>query len=522
MKAFDEKTRIDIASIINEHDASDYDRSIVRKGYYHFYYLSSLRHALLEWYPFKPGGVVLEIGATYGPLTGLYLKMFDRVDALEGDSEACAGLRTRFTDDRLRIFCTDIAGYDTTEKYDYVFFVDSKSLYTEPIEDLIRRIRSLMKDSATAIIGFRNNGGIKYSCGAIDEYVTEPFRTDKLPNKDDLISVVKSLFDKVEIYYPFPDHVYTQAVYSESNMPTESFRDRVMPFDPFDSPLIKMETEEYELAIQRGEIADKSNFVLLFASNDSTKKKRVARAVLSCDRGDRSYKTVFFEDETVIKTPIKEIGKAYLKESFDNLEYLKGRGLITVDQIIRNGAIEMPWVKEKSILALLSEYADLGSRDQIILCFKEMYANILASSDADSSNYDCDKWTLSIEQAVPILRYGFTDLIPYNAFMTDKGIMYYDQEFMVEYCPAKYILFRAIHYTYIHLNQLDNVIKKDDMFGLFGIDQEMQKAFTRVEDSFVSDNRNWNLYGQLYNWAYGITRERIEANRKSTFEKTAP
>ena len=57
------------------------------------------------------------------------------------------------------------------------------------------------------------------------------------------------------------------------------------------------------------------------------------------------------------------------------------------------------------------------------------------------------------------------------------------------------------------------------MYRLFDIDAEMKEAFERYENKFVEDNRNWSLYSAMYGWVYGISKGRIEANRKKLMDE---
>ncbi|MBQ8994223.1 MAG: LicD family protein [Oscillospiraceae bacterium] len=515
MNYWDNKTKNIVARLIRENGDVDYDPLISDKDYYCFYYLSSLRRALLEWFPFREGGDALEIGASYGPLTGLYLDHFQRVDALEPDPVTADLLKARYPRENLRVFCEDFSSFDSQGKqYDYIFLIDSQDTFSGDLKSLLAKASSLLRPDGRVLVGFRSRNGIKYSCGALDEYVTDPFCTDALLDPVEFREIARSIFSDVHCYYPFPDHLYTQAVFSEHSLPNESIRDRVLPLDPFDSPLIKEERDEYDRAIQNGVLDRVANFCLYVLGNVPLEDPVVEQAVLSCDRGERSYVTSFLSDGTVKKSAVHEGGKQYLKDSFDALKQLKDRGLKTVFQSWDGDSLWMPWIRDPGLLSRIGSLQKGKDREGILSIFQELYRNILRSSDIDSSGYSPDKWGLPIGEAGDILRTGYIDLIPYNAFCTEEDPLYYDQEFLEEYCPSLYIQFRAIHYTYIHLRDLEELIPQQEMFGQFGIPEKMQDAFQKVEDRFVAQNRNWDLYPQMYRWGYGITKERIDSNRK--------
>lgn len=513
MVFFDNETRESIEKLISEHGDTDYDSLISEKGYYHFYHLSSLRHALMDWYPFEKG-TALEIGPGYGGLTGLYLKKIGAVDVAETDSGMCESLKNRFGDKRIGIYQTDIFGLDAGKRYDYVFFVDESSLYSGNIENELSEIKKHLKENGTAVIGFRNKDGIKYSCGALDEYVTSPQQTNSLVDKKEFDDAARNRFKHVKYYYPFPDHIYTQAVFSDTCPPPENLRDRVMPLDPFDSPLVKKEIEEYGKAVNEGHIADCSNFCLAFLSDRAQGEPAVEQAILSYDRKERSVMTVFFSNGTVEKRAVNENGKELLKQSFHNLEELRERGVPVIDQRISGDTLVMPWIKADSLQRRIQRSVAAGDREGLVNVFQSVYETVIKSSETDKTGYDAERWGIPAECAGTILRKGYTDLIPLNAFDTNEGIMFYDQEFVEVFCPARYIMYRAILYSYMNVPEAEHVIPKREMYGFFGIDHHTEQALTAVENRFIEKVRSLELYRQMYGWAYCITDERIKKNRK--------
>ena len=111
---------------------------------------------------------------------------------------------------------------------------------------------------------------------------------------------------------------------------------------------------------------------------------------------------------------------------------------------------------------------------------------------SEAANIPEDKaervWGVSAARLGPALEKGFIDMIPYNCFWQDGRISYYDQEFSEERCPVRYILFRAVYYTYIHIPGLEKVIRQSELRSRLGIDEELWKAFLKHENAFVREN----------------------------------
>ena len=87
----------EIAAIIADYRPDQYDEVIADRDEWElFYHLSSLRTALLCWYPFRPDWHVLEPGAGFGALTGCLTERCARVTALETDPRRAAACRQRY------------------------------------------------------------------------------------------------------------------------------------------------------------------------------------------------------------------------------------------------------------------------------------------------------------------------------------------------------------------------------------------------------------------------------------------
>ena len=126
---------------------------------------------------------------------------------------------------------------------------------------------------------------------------------------------------------------------------------------------------------------------------------------------------------------------------------------------------------------------------------------MIMSSAIDDSGYDSEKWGIPVESAGEILQKGYTELIPLNAFDTNSGILFYDQEFSEDYCPVMYPVYRAILYAYMSIPEMEKVILKRDMYDVFGIDPARERALSIVENRFIEKTQNLGLYRQMYGWA---------------------
>ncbi|MBQ1407110.1 MAG: hypothetical protein IIY88_03140, partial [Eubacterium sp.] len=500
-----DETEKTIIGIIENTCRGDYDsaiRSIWDPGV--FFHLSSLREGLVRWMPLRQGSCVLEIGGGFGALTGAILSMCGSVDVTEPDVTLADAIRTRYKDcENLRV-TADVP----VKRYDYIFLMDADEKIAGRETETLGMYRRMLSDNGVLIVGFRNRFGVKYWCGGTDDKVTEPFTAItgscssgeepgcRLYSKREIEAFAKQAgFGKGLFYYPMPNEFFPQAIVSDEEPPTESIADRVFPVDPFDSPVIVGEREILPELIRGGLLTELADYVIAVFKRDGTvPKRRPVYAALSMDRGkERGFATVIFSDDTVRKKALFPEGMPVLEVLQRNAEELSKRNVRTVLHKLEDGEIVMPRVREQSMLSYIES---AQKPDDVRGVFRALWENILKSSEA------ADMADESNDIRGPILRTGYIDMIPYNCFMTGDGPLYYDQEFMVENCPAGYIMFRAIKYTYIHLPELERLIPQAELRKDYGLTDELWKTYEDQEKEFVKENRRSELFPQVYRWSW--------------------
>ena len=497
-----------IRALIETAPGPYYDREIREEDDFSFFYhLSRLRTALLSWYPFREGCRVLDAGSGFGALTGLLLDRASSVTAVERDPFRAEALRARFRDrEGLQVICSDIRNFYPEEPFDYIIAADLLEEFDGDPEELLSLLKGMLRPEGVLLLGIRNRNGIKYRLGALDEYVREPGNVDALTDRASLETAAAKFFREKRVYYPLPDIGFAQAVYTDDFLPDYSIRDRVFPYDPFRSPLTGNEQTAWDRLIREGRFGEECNY-LLFELGDRLPEKHVIHAALSTDRDPASaFATILYGDGCCCKRALFPEGVPTLAEIRDNLEALSARGIAIVPQTICGDESRMPLVRETPLLAHIRDLMEAGSRDGLLAIFEAMYRNVLLSSEEDESGYDAAAWGLPIEEARPVLRRALIDMIPYNAFLGPSGIRYYDQEFAWDFCPARFVLFRAVRFTYIHLPGLEELMPAEELRRHFGITPAMRDRFFAADEAFISDNRSRNLYNKVYEWAYRIPR----------------
>ncbi len=458
-------------------ESAFFDKSCATVADFDFRMPVELRRGLLAWYPFEQGASALFLGS---------------------DTEA-------FVDTLKEHFAFVDTELDPAKRYDAIVVLD----VLEPactFETLLHRLASALTRNGVLIIGARNKFGLKYLCGGIDNVATQPFSAfDRLLGREEVRNIAKRAgFSFVKPYSIMPDSGFTQAVYTDEYTPSTGIRDRVLPYDSFDSPLVANEHDLYEGVVEEGLLTKFASYYLFecrISAQDDV-KPHVVHATLSLDRGEEhAFVTTLFYDGTVSKRAVSPAGIPCLQALFEHGEQLRACGIATVEQKLHSDRMTMPLVQEKPLLNYIAEQIP-RSPARIIEVFEKIYGDVLKSSsesklDDDSVwlAYGVDPRTLG-----PILSEAFIDMVPYNAFWHQDRPLYFDQEFTMLDCPAKFVLFRAIHYTWIHLPAIEQAIPLETMKRQFGLTANWH-AFLKAEQAFVGDIRNHDRFEQLYSWA---------------------
>ena len=88
-----------------------------------------------------------------------------------------------------------------------------------------------------------------------------------------------------------------------------------------------------------------------------------------------------------------------------------------------------------------------------------------------------------------------------NCFYNEKRdeLLFFDQEFTKENCPASYVMYRAVRYFYEHCPNAEQYIAKERLLernGLGGAWEAYEKEETRLQ----LENCQVEKYRQLYRW----------------------
>ncbi len=492
-----------------------------------FYELSPMREGLLNWYPFGEGCHILELSNGYGGITDVLCRNAAKVTVLEASQYRAKCILKRFANrDNLIVKVGKLEALPAGQQYDYI--VVERTIDTgEQLEALLNELSPFLGDAGRLLFVCSNRFGMKYWCGVPDPINHKPFGSlrqnagEKGLSRQGVISGLSqnANIEGFQLYYPFPDERLPQAIYTDEYLPTASIRDRVIPY--------YTDQEQQGLVCLENDISDEliANQVLPFFANaflvECAKKKidkGVIFAALSTDRGkEHGFATIITSSEVVHKKALFPEGIQGLGLICKNQQELSNKGVLCIEQRLIRDRIEMPYVKAPTLIEHLKEaYAkDIKEVEKI---FDQLYEVILNSSNHVAfENCKLLDQTLTELNAGIILERAYIDMIPYNCFLKNGEFLFYDQEFVREGYPAKYVLFRALRYTYIYIAEAEQILPLAYFKERYAL-AEVWDAFEREEAKFVEDNRNYSLYASFYRWA-GAKSDLGMRTKENRFQK---
>lgn len=518
-----------ISGYIIQNSEDEYDNLIFKDNRWKvFYHLTRMRKSLLNWYDFKEGAAILEIGGSFGALTGLYCDKCGQVVSVERFLHRAEQIYERHKSrDNLTVYAGRIEDVPLKEKFDYIAVIGTMEYIGggKPERDLyseyLKKLKGMLKPAGKILLAVENRYGLRYFCGAPEPHTGVPFSgINGYPHgsigysfsKRELTSIIEMAgFPYHKFYFPLPDYKLPQLIYSQDYIPQTSIRERVIPYYLNQTPLVAYENDVFEDIIENNVLDFLSNSFLVECSIEQ-EFCDVMYAAVSTDRGpEEGFATTIHSNGVVRKTPLYPEGIKRLEAIHKNHMDLKSHQLNVIASEIISNTLYMPYIKGDT----LSDYMKKIIRkdqDQFIHLFDRLFECILKSSahvSKDSNAMGCGDCT--IDYGI-ILDKAFIDMIPINCFYCDGNLIFFDQEFVRENYPAKYTLFRALKYTYYFISDAERYVPLEDMKARYGL-TDLWDIFEREEYNFVSLNRKYDENRNFLMRAF-VDRENMYENAK--------
>lgn len=505
-----------------------------------FLQLSELRKGLFNWYDFKPGAEILEIGAGFGALTGMLCEKAEHVIAIEPSLFRAQNLKKRYEHiTNLDIYTDEVQKIEFQKKFDYIILtgvletVGNGEETQRVYEDYLRELSFLLKEKGKLLLAVDNRYGLKYFCGTSEPYTNIPFAgLNHYPNgtkgysfsRQELTEILKRAgLAEYKFYYPLPDYKLPQIIYSENYLPENNIRERLIPYYEDASTLVINEKLLYDDIVQNGvfEFFANSFLVECGTSDDFC---QVNYAAVSTDRGrERSFATKIYSYGRVRKIPLYAEGRGSAENFISNIDDLNRHGIPVVACEMEGEGITMPYIQGKTLSNYMKELVRTN-QDAFLQVFDKLYQYILKSSELVSQEENGLKKRWDTPDSLdwgPVLKRAYIELIPLNCFYLEDGqFLFFDQEFVRENYPAKYVLYRAIKYVYCFTSDAEKYVPVKRLKDKYNMN-DVWEYFQKEEDLFLEEVRNQKRYQQFYRWAR-IDSRLLQENAKKLGKQNKP
>ncbi|MBR6402236.1 MAG: HAD-IA family hydrolase [Eubacterium sp.] len=421
---------------------------------------SELRKSIINWYDFRPGSAIL---------------------AVEDD--------------------TDIEELlSSGKKYDYI--VDTYGYGKRSIDKKrLDSYRKLIKDEGTVLFTVENRFGLKYFCGAADPYTgisydgingylklldKEKESDRRCYSKKEVCRMLsESGFGTYKFFYPVPDSRMPQMIFTDDHQDCVNATERLIDYTYSDNAMIGVHHRILPDMISSGALGFMADSFLIEATVSGALSD-IRYAVSTADRGkDSGMATTIRDDGRVIKRPLFKEGEESLRKLYDNMDTLAGRGVPVIETELKEDErglyISMPYIRNEGLSSALERMPE----EKILSVFDRLFEYINLASDRTPSG--------NLEKA-------YIDIAPCNAFYDEEEdrILIYDQEFVMDDCPAEYAMYRTVRYAFQSIKNLRENYSVTEMYERYGIDSETKTAFDKKEALFIESVRKKSCYEELY------------------------
>jgi SAM-dependent methyltransferase len=529
-------TEIDvkIRSMIENEGLEYYDETFDSNTPFSVYqHLSVLRTGLFAWYPFQKGARLLEIGGGNGALTGILCDRCEQVTVTERSDYRGETIRLRWKNkNNLTVRTGDWQQMAFETPFDYVILTgildrvcDGRDDWKEYGEYLSKLVR-LLATGGKLLLAVDNRLGARYLSGGGEPHTKRPYDgingyPARTSGRSFTLQELQEILDAAEIenryfYYPLPDYRLPQVIYSDARLPEGEITERVMPYEPFGCKMLINEKILTDDLIANGMFAATANSFLVECSRDD-RIGEVQYTALSTDRGIAgAYATILRSDSVVIKKPIFPEGIPSALQVQEHMNALKARGIPVLEQTwdAEDCEIRMPYITHPTLNQYIKKTLPLDAA-KVIAILDDLYHYILQASAISVSGRNrllehimgkLDHLGSMKQKACeadfgPILEKAYLELIPLNCFYDESNgkYLFFDQEYVREDYPAKYVLYRAIAHIYAFNPKAERYYPLAEMQKRYGM-EELWQYFVMEEELFIEEVRNMRQYEAFYRW----------------------
>ena len=475
--------------------------------------LSSIRENLVHACDIKTNSTVLEIGAHLGELTGALCKKSTKVVTIESNKKRAEAIAKRYDEvENLEIFVGNPKDIELKEKFDYITLFGVLEYATcfwnteEPARDMIEFCKGLLKENGKILIATNNKFSMKSYVGDTDECTNNAFdsitgyknsKKEYKLGKNKIEEILKKCnLNHYKFLYLLPDYKLPNIIFSDEYLPSSSKINGYFPYyrdcssiffsevDAFDNvikenkEMFKFFANSYLIKVSQNEFEDDTKFISF--NNYRKRKYRLMTKIKS---------------ETVEKTCTNNESEEHIKNIAKNINDLKNENIYILDKYEEEKIISK-FENSKLVSQMISD--NLDNKKYIVDLFKKYKNKILelSSEYQENQNNVFEKYDINVEKekinSFRYLKNGYWDLIFKNCFIINDEFVFFDQEWMEEYLPVDFLVYRCV----VNIEKLRSKIDKYNLFEELGI-QENIELFKELDDKIskeIFDEKIFALY----------------------------
>lgn len=464
---------------------------------------SSVRRNILNWYSFRSGASVLEIGAGMGSLTGLLCDCCAQVTALEMNEARAKVIRARYPKRRnLQVVVGNINDLVLTTKFDYVVFVgvlEYAAIFSDaqdPHAEFLKNAKRFLKANGRLLFAIENQFGLKYWCGAAEDHLQEPFvgiagfetpRTARTFSKSALEALLrKAGFSEQRFYAALPDYKFPTMLFTDEWKPSGADLTNISYTYGKNSLLVADERALYGDLAENGIVTFFANSFFVEASATALEENH---PVLVTARGEvrPEYRivTTLNSQGTLFKKAVTHLAQEHLCQIDRNEKALAEAGVPVLTGELQGGTLSRPLVDlpraDKRFLACV----EMGDWDGTWRLTEALRGALLKSSPLSYSGENA-MFHASIatqgEDFGPILERGYVDMTFYNAFLQGDTLVFFDQEWCIPHLPLEFILYYAVK-TVFQRGKPTRGLTLGEVLRHLSVPESRWSAYDRLEEA---------------------------------------
>ena len=531
-----------LLDIVNEYAESEYPAVIQNtRSWSVMYHLSQERENICSFLPIKKTDRVLEIGAGCGAVTGCLSRLAGHVTCIELSKKRSTinAVRHRLLDNiDIIVGNFEDVEQDIEEKYDYITligvleyaasYINSK----DPYHDILRRVKSHLKEDGCLVIAIENQLGLKYFAGCREDHTgrfydgiegyreTEGVRTF---SKKGLENLLKESGYSGMFYYPYPDYKLPNTIYSDNWLPKEGELDQNLRNFDADRLLTFDESRVFDTLIRNGSFPEFSNSFLVIArreeagtlkelpiyakySGERTRDLRTVTVISQDEKGSREVSKRALSPEANAHVDGIYINYLALVREYENTGacpnvckrsgHTTGQVPVSGEETNETDAVYLEYLQGITLENYLDELENKGEYERMLLLLKQ-YEKLVESVSREEFKNSEGFVKLFGEELTGEYRSGrvnnldmiFTNIV-FDKYKKENGVWnILDYEWTFSFpVPDRFVIYRAVFY-YLKDKAGSPFLKYlkrrgIDLYAYFSITIPERETFKRLEEHF--------------------------------------